>query len=88
MDDSSAEAIKINLDRQLAAVGDQVGIAFGTKIFDDFRRRGWITLETFGILGTTLFATKLPAHQKTHYVFATWDIPEYDFKVGSDANRT
>jgi hypothetical protein len=76
------EIIKTELDMQLEDAPANVGIAFGTEIFNEFRKRNWITLEKFGVLGTTLFAQKLPAYKKTHFIFSSWDIPDFEFKVG------
>lgn len=84
MDDQVASAAKARLDDQLKTVGPNVGIAFGLDLFDAFRSRGWIKLETGSILGTGFMAIKLPAYGKTHYAFSTWDIPEDGFFVGSD----
>ena len=87
MDDAAAQAIKSDLDRALTEVGPNVGIAFGTELFAEFRKRGWLTLETFGVLGTTFLATKLPAYSRTHHAFATWDVPDLEFRVGKDDAR-
>jgi hypothetical protein len=82
MEDTTAEAVKGQLDRALSAVGRNVGIAFGVDLFDAFKSRGWIELKRFsGILGTSFGGTKLPAYG-THYAFRTWDLRENEFKVG------
>jgi hypothetical protein len=85
MDDATISAKRDSLDQALETAGPNVGIAFGLDLFKAFRERGWLTLETFGASGTTLFAERLPAYQQTHYVFATWDLGDWDFKVGSHA---
>lgn len=74
---------KAELDKQLENAPANVGIAFGTQLFNEFRNRGWFTLETFGALGTTLFAEQVPAYKKTHFVFPSWGIQETEFKIGS-----
>lgn len=76
------EQIKAELEKQLAGASPSVGIAFGTELFNEFRKRGWFTLEVFGVLGTTLFAERLPAYNKSHFVFPSWDIQDLEFKVG------
>jgi len=76
------ETIKAELDKQLKDAPLNVGIVFGTELFNEFRKRNWFTLEEFGVLGTTLFAMRLPAYEKTHFVFSSWDIPDLKFKVG------
>lgn len=74
---------KAELDKLLENAPANVGIAFGTELFNEFRNRGWFTLETFGALGTTLFAELVPAYKKTHFVFPSWGIQEAEFKIGS-----
>lgn len=76
------ETMKAELDKQLAGVSPNVGIAFGIELFEEFRRRGWFTLESFGVLGTSLFSEKLPAYKSTHFVFLSWDLKDLEFKVG------
>ena len=48
MDDDAANLIKVKLDAALKEAGPNVGIAFGTELFSEFRSRGWLTVETFG----------------------------------------
>lgn len=76
------EIIKRELDKQLEVAVPNVGIAFGVELFDEFRNRGWFTLEVFGVLDTTLFAERVPAYNKTHFVFLSWGIPDREFIVG------
>jgi hypothetical protein len=86
MDDQTASAIKAQLDEELRKVGPNVGIAFGFELLGAFKDRGWITLKVFGALGTNFGATKLPSYE-SHYAFPTWDLPENEFKVGTDATK-
>jgi len=76
------EIIKLELDKQLEVAVPNVGIAFGVELFDEFRKRGWFTLEVFGTLGTTLFAERVPAYDKTHFAFPSWGISDREFIVG------
>ncbi len=76
------EKIRQELDQQLGSAPPNVGIAFGTELFNEFKQRGWLTLETFGVFGTTLFAGKVPAYGKTHFAFPTWGIQVLEFRVG------
>jgi len=76
------EEKKAELDKQLQSASPNVGIAFGTELFNEFRSRSWFTLETFGVLGTTQFAGQVPAYQKTHFVFQSWGIQDFEFSVG------
>lgn len=85
MDDARANEIKATLDAELRNADPNVGIAFGVDLLAAFWKRGWLTLETFGVLGTTLFAIKLPAYGKSHCAFATWDVPDEGFRVGKNA---
>lgn len=75
------EEKKTELDKQLESASPNVGIVFGTELFNEFRKRGWFTLEVFGALGTTLFAEQVPAYKKTHFVFPSWGIKDLEFKV-------
>jgi hypothetical protein len=86
MDDQTAKATKARLDEDLTQVGPNVGIAFGFGLLGAFKDRGWITMKTFGVLGTSFGATKLPCYG-SHYAFPTWDLPENEFKVGGDAKE-
>ena len=79
---SNIEEIKKDLDMQLTPANPYVGIAFGEKLFLEFKTRGWLSLETFGALGTTLFAIQVPAYNKTHFAFVSWDIDDLAFRVG------
>jgi hypothetical protein len=76
------ETKKAELDKQLEGAPQNVGIAFGTELFNEFRKRGWFTLEVFGALGTTLFAGQVPTYKKTHFAFLSWGIKEREFEVG------
>jgi hypothetical protein len=84
MDDKTVEARKAELDNELTKTGQHVGIALGLELFGAFKDRGWLTLGKFGVLGTELAATKLPAYG-SHYVFATWDLADDQFRVGKDS---
>ena len=76
------ELIKAELDKQLEGASPNVGIAFGTELFNEFRNRGWFTLEVFGVLGTMLFPERVPAYKETHFVFPSRGIQDLEFKVG------
>ncbi|QTD45553.1 hypothetical protein [Ottowia testudinis] len=76
------DILKADLDRHLSTVDANVGIAFGEELFAEFKRRDWFTLETFGLLGTSLFSIQVPAYEKTRFVFPSWDIGALEFKVG------
>lgn len=82
MTDDKLLEIKDKLDTVLAGVGPNMGIAFGTELFAEFRQRGWLKMEVFGMLGTSVFAEKVPAYNRTHFAFPNWEIPDYTFKVG------
>lgn len=85
MDEAKVQMAKGELDSALAAASSNIGIAFGETLFKEFRTRGWLTLEIFGALGTTLFESRLPAYDKTHYAFMSWDVADEKFAVGKDA---
>lgn len=70
------------LDKELESVHRDAGIMFGEDLFEAFKSRGWFTLETFGVLGTSLFTTQAPAYKKSHFVFSSWSIGNLEFKVG------
>jgi hypothetical protein len=85
MDDILATAKKVELDAALATVGRDVGILFGVGLFEAFRVRNWITVEYFTAVGTTHFGDKVPAYERTHFAFPTWNIPDLEFRVGKNA---
>ncbi len=80
------ENIKQDLDKQLESRpgSSHPGIALGEKLFSEFRERGWFTLESFGILGTSVFATQVPAYKQNHFVFMSWDIDALAFEIGKE----
>lgn len=78
--------IKQELDKQLESAGPNVGIAFGDYLFSEFKKHDLLTLESFGVLGTSLFLTQLPAYNKTHFAFISWGIGECEFQVGQSNN--
>jgi hypothetical protein len=77
------DQIKAALDKQLESASPNVGIAFGVELFNEFKKREWFTLETFGALGSLFGAHQVPAYNKTHFVFQTWNIEDLEFKVGT-----
>lgn len=76
------KTIKAELDRQLESASPNVGIAFGTELFNEFHDRDWFTLEKFSVLGTTWFEMEVPAYKKTHFVFPSWGVLDREFNVG------
>jgi hypothetical protein len=83
---NTIENIKQSLDKQLESRSKSFypGIALGEKLFSEFKERGWFTLESFGILGTSVFATQVPAYKKNHFVFISWDIDALAFEIGKE----
>jgi hypothetical protein len=84
MDGEILAGIRGLLDAELKKAAPVVGVAFGTVLFAEFQKRGWFTLETFGVGGTGLFAARAPAYQG-HFAYLTWDIAEDAYKVGKHA---
>ncbi|MEQ1711050.1 MAG: hypothetical protein ABL908_06570 [Hyphomicrobium sp.] len=82
MDEDAARAKRTALDVALADVHPNVVISFGVGLFRAFAERKWITWETFGVLGTGLFAGTAPAYQKTHIVLPSTDLSFDDFRIG------
>jgi hypothetical protein len=39
--------------------------------------------EQLSVLGTTIFKSGLPAYDRTHFAFMSWDVPDSDFRVGA-----
>ncbi|MXS81380.1 hypothetical protein ABF86_11880 [Nitrosomonas sp. GH22] len=60
----------------------QTLIAFGDELFTGFRKRGWLTLGKFGVLGTSLFAINVPAYNKSHFAFQSWSIGNLEYQIG------
>jgi hypothetical protein len=85
LDDAALNQVKADLDSALANASPKAVILFGAELFRAFHERGWLTVETFGAEGTTLFAERVPAYNRTHLVIYTWDVPNYEFRVGKDA---
>jgi len=86
MDDEPLLKIKDALDKDLEGRDPRVGIAFGIELFDEFRRKDWITLEIFvGIFG---FEAPMPAYKKTHHAFPNWGLPPCEYRIGKDGQRT
>jgi hypothetical protein len=84
MDGEAARIVKAQLDSALSGARSITSVAFGDELFAEFRKRGWITLEIFGWLGSGTFAEKMPAYGG-RYAHLTWDIPATEFRVGKDA---
>ena len=82
MSEAELLQIKAELDAALAIAAPDVAIAFGAALFAEFRRHGWLRLETLIVLGPDLRATKAPAYLRTHFAFPTWDLQDGEFKVG------
>lgn len=76
------DQVKLELDKELVSVTPDTGIAFGDELFTEFRKRGWLTIEKFGALGTSLFAIDVPAYNKTHFAFQSWGIGNLEYRVG------
>src|SRR5271165_528470 len=87
MDDEALLNIKDALDEGLKGREPWVGISFGIALFDEFRRKGWITLESFDshIFG---FKEPMPAYKKTHHAFPNWGLSPYEYRIGRYAKRT
>ncbi|MGD0187413.1 MAG: hypothetical protein ABSC25_19485 [Roseiarcus sp.] len=79
MDDTSANQTRASLDAILANRKATVGIGFGISLFDEFKKRGWFTLESFAEWGSA------EAYEKTHLAFVLMNLPVLEFKVGSDS---
>jgi hypothetical protein len=75
-------ALKAKIDADLAGKSDTVGIAFSHDAFMAFVQNGLIQKKTFGVLGTTLMAEKLPAYGETHFAFVDWELQPQTAKVG------
>ncbi len=78
------DAIRQQLDDELAGRDANVGIAFGAELFEQFRSNGWFTLETMGVVGSFFLGARLPAYRRTHFVFQTWDIAPGEYRIGGN----
>lgn len=76
------ELIKSELDQQLATASGNVGIMFGTELYEAFMKRGLFELKKYELLG---FSEELPTYKNTHFVFSCWAIGDHDFKVGKSS---
>ncbi len=84
MSDQTILKIKAELDAALIGVRPMMGILFNDSLFDEFRRRGWITLEKFN-LEDFGFHDPMPAYNKTHFASATWGLKNNEYRIGRDA---
>jgi hypothetical protein len=82
MTDAEANSARASLDAAISTLHPYVVVSVGHGLYVEFVNRGWITWETFGALGTGLFAATLPAYGKTHIVFPSMSIGVNDFKIG------
>lgn len=64
--------------------GARAGIAFGVDLFSAFVQRKWIESQTFTALGTSAFPIEVPAYERSHFAWPTWDLEPHDFRVGPD----
>jgi hypothetical protein len=69
--------MKDALDAELVGRQPTVGIGLSLKLFDEFRKRGWLTIERFGEWGIDA-----PAYHATHPAFCNWQLPDLEFRVG------
>lgn len=76
------DLIKSNLDQQLTTAPSNVGIMFGTELYDEFLRQGLFELKKFELLG---FSEELPTYKNSHFVFPSWAIADWDFKLGKSS---
>ena len=81
MDDAAAQDKRNQLDAELAKSPDDVGIAFGTELFNAFVKRGWLTMEDFSAYNTRLFPQRVTAYDRVHFVFPSLDIGETAFEI-------
>lgn len=70
------------LQKQIAVVGQNIGVRLGLALGAELIRRGLLTNEKFGYLGTEFGLTEVQAFQRTHAAFPAWDLGDWDFQVG------
>ncbi len=83
MNEESLFKAKSALDEELKGKKPRTAVAFGAELFQEFRRRGWITLDKFD-LEPFGFKDPMPTYDSTHYAFLNWGLPDYEYRVGSD----
>jgi hypothetical protein len=69
--------IKDALDAELGGRQPTIGIGLSLRLFDEFRKRGWLTIERFGEWGIDA-----PAYHSSHPAFCNWQLPGLEFRVG------
>ena len=78
-------AIKAKIDEKLAAAAPNAGIAMGSDLYSEFKERSLLTMEKFIWLGfsdSQLFADRVPAYRRTHFVHEDFDLCATGFHVG------
>ena len=84
MDDELFASIKERLDIELLSAPEDVGIAIGSDLWDELRRRDLLSRQTFGWLGTRLGASLLPTY-KNRFAFQHFDLRGDEYQVGQRA---
>jgi hypothetical protein len=69
--------IKEALDAALVGRQATMGVGLSPKLFEEFRQRGWLTIERVGEWGVDA-----PVYHASHPTFPNWEIPELEFRVG------
>jgi hypothetical protein len=64
------------LDAGLAGRAPTVGVGLSPKHFEEFRARGWLTIERLGEWGDA------PAYRASHLAFPNWELAEGEFQIG------
>jgi hypothetical protein len=90
MTPQDVEAKKAALDKKLSQGSDHINVAFGTDLFWEFVRRGYIKNSLFNNVAFPNEPLTLPAYGTQVCALPNWDIPADDFVVGMggfDASR-
>jgi hypothetical protein len=81
MDEETFLDRKAELDEGLARTDERAGIAFGSELWQQLRRRQLLAMRDFGWLGTRLLVNRLPSYEG-HFAFEDFELPEYAFQIG------
>lgn len=78
------DVIREALDAALKDVRPMMGIVFGEELYREFRKRGWITEENFG-LEPYGFKDPQTVYDETHHAWESLEIPPLEYRIGRDA---
>jgi hypothetical protein len=75
--------IKEALDAALVGRQATMGVGLSATLFEEFRKRGWLTIRRIGEWGVDA-----PVYHASHPTFPNWELPDQEFRVGGYSGET